>query len=226
MPEAGDHARAAVGFTVKSGWASAVLLIGSATACRVVDSRIIELSDPALPESRQPYHASFGTARAPGPALSRLIAAVQRFGRKSVSGVIQDYRAMTFCLEGAGVIVGSLVDAATIANDHIRIHALEGQLFRGVVEEAVTRARLRCSIWRDRDLYGLAAITLKQPERALRDALTTLGRHVGGPWRAEQKAAALAAWLVIAASPSKTDRDGHEGPRTHQQGERSRQTRA
>jgi hypothetical protein len=28
--------------------------------------------------------------------------------------------------------------------------------------------------------------------------LATLGRSVGGPWRAEQKAAALAAWLVLA----------------------------
>ena len=104
---------------------------------------------------------------------------------------------MTDRLEGAGMIVGSLVDPASIANDHIRIHALEGQLFRRVVKEAVTRGRLRCSIWRDRDLYGLAAITLKQPERALRDSLTALGRHVGGPWRAEQKTAALAAWLVV-----------------------------
>ena len=76
MREAVDQARAAAGFTVKSGWASAVLLIGSATSCRVVDSRIIELSNAALPESRQPYHASFGTPRARGPALSRLIAAV------------------------------------------------------------------------------------------------------------------------------------------------------
>ena len=203
-----------------------MLLIGSATASRVVDSRIIELSDPALPESRQPYHASFGTARARGPALSRLIAAVQRFGRKSVSGVIRGLPGDDIPPGRRRRDRGQLVDPATIANDHIRIHALEGQLFRRVVEEAVTRARLRCSIWRDRDLYGLAAITLKQPERALRDALTTLGRHGGGPWRAEQKAAALAAWLVIATSPSKTDRDGHEGPRTHQQGERSRQTRA
>ena len=49
--------RAAIGFTVKSGWACAVLVAGSATSPRVVDSRRVDLSDPAIPESRQPYHA-------------------------------------------------------------------------------------------------------------------------------------------------------------------------
>ena len=40
MREPGDQARAAAGFTVKSGWASAVLLIGSGETLRVVDSGI------------------------------------------------------------------------------------------------------------------------------------------------------------------------------------------
>jgi hypothetical protein len=29
--------------------------------------------------------------------------------------------------------------------------------------------------------------------------MTALGRDIDGPWRAEQKAAMLAAWLVLAA---------------------------
>lgn len=101
-------------------------------------------------------------------------------------------------MRGAGVVVGSLIAPETIANDHIRIHALEGKLFRGVVQDAATRSRLSCSIWRDRELRGLAVARLNQPEQALRDSLTALGRDIVGPWRAEQKAAALAAWLVLA----------------------------
>jgi hypothetical protein len=97
-----------------------------------------------------------------------------------------------------------LIDPERIANDHIRIHALEGQLFRGVVQDAAARNRLSCSIWRDRDLHALAAGILKQPERALRDTVAALGREVSGPWRAEQKAAALAAWLVLAGRSSVT----------------------
>src|SRR5207247_3327661 len=50
----------ALGVRVKSGWATAVLVAGPARAPRVVDRRTIELSDPAVPASRQPYHAVMG----------------------------------------------------------------------------------------------------------------------------------------------------------------------
>src|SRR5262245_57686003 len=66
--------RAAIGVTVKSGWACVVLVAGSAARPRVIDSRRIELSDPAIPESRQPYHAGFGTARSAGADRARLVA--------------------------------------------------------------------------------------------------------------------------------------------------------
>lgn len=110
-------------------------------------------------------------------------------------------------VRGAGVVVGSVIDPTRIANDHIRIHALEGQLFRGVVQDAVARSRLPCSIWRERDLHALATGISKRPEPALRDTLAALGREVAGPWRAEQKAAALAAWLVLAGRSAVTPND-------------------
>jgi hypothetical protein len=40
---------------------SAVLLSGPAASPHVVDSRRVDLSDPAVPGSRQPYHEGFGT---------------------------------------------------------------------------------------------------------------------------------------------------------------------
>src|SRR5438093_11848418 len=98
--------RAAVGFTVKSGWACAVLVAGSADAPEVVDCQRIELSDPDIPESRQPYHDGFGTARASGRELTRLVTSVERFGRKSVTGLIRSYETR-HQLRGVGVVVGS-----------------------------------------------------------------------------------------------------------------------
>jgi hypothetical protein len=62
--------RSASGFTVKSGWASAVLVTETDGSPRVADSRRVELSDPGIPESRQPYHAGFGKARDGGPELA------------------------------------------------------------------------------------------------------------------------------------------------------------
>src|SRR5438046_3000435 len=74
-------AQAAVGFRVKSGWATAVLLVGPARAPRVADRRVIELSDPAVPTSRQPYHAVMDVATALHRSESQLRRAVTELGR-------------------------------------------------------------------------------------------------------------------------------------------------
>jgi hypothetical protein len=193
---------AAIGFTVKSGWASAVLVSGSATAPQVLDSRRIELSDPDIVESQQPYHAGFGTARSSGPELSRVITSVKRFGRDAVTAVIRDYKNTGYRLRGVGIVVGSLINPERIGNEHIRIHALEGQLFRQVVEDAAARGNLARSIWRDRDLHASAAEILKRPGQQVRATLAALGKTVPGPWRAEHKSAALAAWLALSGRGS------------------------
>jgi len=188
---------AAIGVTVKSGWAWVVLVAGPPDRPRAIDSRRIELSDPAIPEARQPYHAGFGTARAAGAERTRLVAGVRRFGRRSVTETIRHYRSLGHRVSAAGIVVGSLIDPNEIANDHIRIHALEGQLFREVVRDAAARMRLRCQICRERDLLASAAARLKRSETVLRRTAGVMGDDLDGPWRAEHKAAALAAWLVL-----------------------------
>jgi hypothetical protein len=127
-----------------------------------------------------------------------LITSVKRFGRHSVTELIGQYQQAGYRLRGAGIVVGSLIDPDRIGNEHIRIHALEGQLFRRVVEDAAARRELAPSIWRARDLYASAAEILKHPEQELKGKLAALGRMVPGSWRAEQKSAALAAWLALA----------------------------
>jgi hypothetical protein len=189
--------RAAVGLTVKSGWASAVLLTRTGRSVRVADCRTVMLADPDVEESRQPYHAGLGTARAAGAGLTRLLASVRRFGRASMNRLLRQYAANGHEVCGAGIVVGSLIDPRTIGNDHIRIHALEGQLFRRVVQTSLAKRGLNCSVWRDRELFGIAGQRLRKPKRALKTALIDLGRNVPGSWRVEQKAAALAAWVVL-----------------------------
>jgi len=188
-------ARAAMGITVKSGWTAVVLLTGSPTSPHVVDSGRIELCDPAIPESRQPYHLGVGTARGSGPEPSRLLRSVRRFGRESATVLILRYRLSGHRLAGAGVVVGSLIDPARIANDHIRIHALEGQLFRSVVEDAAARNSLPCSIWRERDLHEVAAGILNQSGPRLRDTLAAAKRtahtvRCSRSWRTRSRARA------------------------------------
>ena len=188
--------RAAVGFTVKSGWAAAVLLTGSATDPIVTRSCRVEISDPDIPDATQPYHAGFGTARDAGDELKRLVSSVKSFGRKSIGGLLREFQD-DYALRGVGVVVGSLIDPQSIGNDHIRIHAMEGQLFRTVVIEAAEARGLRCHVRRERDIYGDAPKVLKATEPSIRKRLTAIGRGIAGGWRAEQKAAALSAWMLL-----------------------------
>ena len=189
-----------IGITVKSGWACMVLIAGSPTSPSLLDSRRIELSDPSQPEARQPYHAGFGTARDAGPQLSELVSAIERFGSRSMDAAFDSYVSKGFRLDGVAVVVGSLIDPDSIGNSHIRIHALEGRLFRSIVLQAAERMGLTCAIHRERDLYEEATRRLGKSDFDLRRTLKTIGESTVGSWRAEHKAAALAAWMMLPAT--------------------------
>jgi hypothetical protein len=182
---------AAVGFRVKSGWATAVLFVGLRSAPRVADRRVAELSDPAVPEARQPFHARGAKA------VARLVRAVERFTHRSIATLVADYRAAGHRIRGVGIVVGSTVDPATIGNDHIRAHAEEGRLFRTVIDAALRKCRLRARVTVEKQLYAEAAKALRIPASRLKARVGALGEEVEGSWRSEDKAAALAAWMVL-----------------------------
>jgi len=183
-----------LGCRVKSGWATAVLVIGSRRAPRVVDRRAIELSDARVPTSRQPYHAVMEAAPRNAARLERTLRrVVERVTKRSLRGLLSEYRRQGRTVRGVALVVGSVIDPATIGNDHIRAHALEGQLFRAALEGAVRAFRLPCATLVERALYQTAATRLKRSPIALRRTVTALA----GPWRADEKAATLAAWLAL-----------------------------
>jgi hypothetical protein len=188
----------ALGFRVKSGWATAVLLAGPKAAPRVVERRIAELSDPTVPEARQPYHAGIGRheARVVGD-VKRLVQAVERYARRSLGRLVAQYRREGHRIRGVGIVVGSTIDPARIPNDHIRAHAEEGRLFRTVIETAARVAKLHARVVVEKELYAHAATALGIPALRLKARVAALGETVDGPWRAEEKAAALAAWIVL-----------------------------
>jgi hypothetical protein len=100
----------------------------------------------------------------------------------------------------AALVVGSQIDPAKIANPHIRAHALEGRLFRSTVAETLQDHEIRTEILLERDAYPTVAARLKQSSDDVKRAIQDFGRSApakGGPWRAEQKLAALAALFVL-----------------------------
>ena len=194
----GTVVRAALGCRVKSGWATAVLVEGPPRSPRVVDRRAIELSDAHIPTSRQPYHAVRDARPDQAARLERYLRGlVERVTRRSLGGLLKEYRRQGCPVRRVALVVGSLIDPARIGNDHIRAHALEGQLFRTALERAARDARLPCTTLVERSLYETAAPRLKRSPAALRRAVTKLRGARAGPWRADEKAATLAAWLAL-----------------------------
>jgi hypothetical protein len=96
--------------------------------------------------------------------------------------------------------VGSQINPANIANPHIRAHALEGRLFRSVVEETLQAHEIGTEVLLERDAYPSVAARLKQSINDVKRAIQDLGRSASaGPrqWRVEEKLAALAALFAL-----------------------------
>jgi hypothetical protein len=178
----------------------AVLLAGSGPSPRVLEIRRVDLCDPNLPESQQPYHARMGQLEEDPIKIERRTRVVQNAATKSVQVLLAACQANDHVVRAAGLVVGSLIDPATIHQPHIRAHALEGRLFRTVLEAALQNQGLTCRVLIERGIYDRAATALAQSEPDLKWALTRMDRPKGQKWRAEEKLAALAAWMVLANS--------------------------
>jgi len=189
---------AALGFRVKSGWAMAVLIGGSASEPVVVDRRRIELADASVPESIQPFHAALDLPKAAGAkVVARLVKVVERYSQHAMADLMNRYRAAGHRITAAGIVVGSIVDPKTIKNDHIRAHAEEGRLFRVAVQNALKLYRLTATATPEKELIAKAVKALGTSEQKLKAYLVDIGKPLDGSWRAEDKTAALAAWLAL-----------------------------
>jgi hypothetical protein len=187
----------ALGFRVKSGWASVVLLTGPIGSPALRDNRMVDLSDPQFPETRQPYHATFGQLETDAKKTNRRAGIVHRVTKQSITDLLSDYRRKGYAMTSTCLVVGSRLDPATIANPHIRAHALEGQLFRSALEQALNAQGVGAFILLERDAYGKASAQLKKSCDDVRQTIQNLGRSTEGPWRAEQKLAAVGAWIAL-----------------------------
>jgi hypothetical protein len=188
---------AALGFRIKSGWAAAVLLTGPIGSPALRDNRVIDLSDPRVPETRQPYHATFGQLETDSKKTNRRADIVNRVTGQSVTKLLADYRRKGYSIARACLVVGSQRDPASISNPHIRAHALEGQLFRSALEQALNTHGIQTAVLLERDVYVTAGAQLKRSGSDVRETIQNLGRSGDGHWRAEQKLAAAGAWVAL-----------------------------
>jgi hypothetical protein len=150
------------------------------------------MSDSAVPETRQPYHDGFYHTEEDAREIARRVKIVKRCATQSIAALLKDTGATR-----AGLIVGSLIEPEKVGNPHIRAHASEGRLFRTVLEDALTSRGVRCEIIVEKKLPARSAEGLRRPAREIARTLDGFGKILGTPWRADEKAAATAAWLSL-----------------------------
>ncbi|MBI3491272.1 MAG: hypothetical protein HY047_05755 [Acidobacteria bacterium] len=215
--------RTAIGFRVKSGYAIAVVLGGSAETPRAIARHIVEMSDPKAPGTRQPYHNRMFKTEEDEGEIARRLKIVKRCAVKSVTALITQTSSATLSrlrsrygearrsaggAKAAGsrehranfsaaLVVGSVVDPATIGSPHMRAHANEGRLFRTVLEDALRSHGIACDVVVEKTLAKRATADLGRSDREIKKVVDEFGETLGRPWRAEEKAAATAAWIVL-----------------------------
>jgi hypothetical protein len=192
---------AALGFAPHSGWAALVALGGRPAEPEVLARTRIEMADPRLGGSKQPFHALEGVPLAEAERrLVRYAGTAREMAYTAIRSAVDDLRARGYATRLAGIAESSGLKGAALASilaSHALIHTADGDHFRDALAEASARCGLAVSRVRGRDLEGRAAEALGRPASELQASVRGLGRGWGPPWGADQKAAALLAWLLL-----------------------------
>ncbi|HKM89153.1 MAG TPA: hypothetical protein VJX29_00955 [Candidatus Acidoferrales bacterium] len=198
MPRRSADRFATLGFRVKTGRAILVALAGPAANPQILFHREVQLCDPNVPESRQPYHGGIMPFVPATPqAVARGRKAAERTAVAVITALSGELHAAGYSLAGVALVLSSNPDLARIGSSHIRAHALEGILFREVLEAGARAASIPASLVLEREALARASRALRRPEARLQRALAGFGAQAGRPWRAGEKSAALGAWLAL-----------------------------
>ena len=195
-----DESSVTIGLRAKTGRAIAVVLGGQLDSPRVLKRVEVKLTDPASPETSQPYHhvldLPWGKATV---AVRRIASRIEKVASRELARLVREAQKDGLIVGGVGIVGAGERNLEKIGSTHIRAHAAEGVLFREVLEFAAAANNLSSRRFDDRSLDVTAELELKLPIAVIRARLAEMGRSAGSPWRADEKAAATAAWLVLAA---------------------------
>jgi hypothetical protein len=187
-----------IGLRAKTARAIAVVLGGTIDAPVVLAKLEIKLSDPKIPATAQPYHEVMDLPWEESQrAVRKSAGAIEAISRKALARLVKELQSQGLKVCGAGIVGAKDRDLARIGNYHIRAHAAEGVLFRRVLDLAADANGLKRRTFSDRELDQIAATELGAESANVKRKLNDLGRTLDPPWRADEKQAATAAWLVL-----------------------------
>ena len=194
-----SYAEAAFGLKAHSGWAALVVLGTCDGELQVIERSRLELVEEAW--AKQPYHAAEELSPAEARrVVQRGIAAAKRIALREMRACVKRTRERGFTIRGCGLLVGEPMpnwSVAEILAVHFRMHKAEGVLFRQVLAEAADACDVKLLAIPEKVLLVHAAAVLASSASSLSQKIGVLGKSVGAPWGKDQKAAALAAMIVL-----------------------------
>jgi hypothetical protein len=193
--------RATVGFSVHTGWAALVALGGTARAPAILERVRVEMLDGRDPsQPRFVYHAAREIA--PG-AAARLVREVTEIARAraqaALQGVVESLKERNYDVVASGIIVANKpfsAELGAIVKSHALIHSAEGALFRGAMQHASERLKIRVIEVPAGELETRASSLLGVSTKELAERLVAIGRAAGKPWSKDQRDSFLVALLA------------------------------
>jgi len=211
MPTAGRAQRAALGFSVHTGWAILVAVSGPPASAAVIDRRRIEMMPHRdVKRPRFVYHAA---QKLPRAAAERLVRESTEMSWKNATAAIraavEELRTTGYDVVANGIIVGNKrLEAAldTILESHALIHTAEGQLFRDAIGRASEALAIPVTEVGAKELEPRAAKALRLSDAGLTAHVARIGSAAGKPWSKDHRQACLAAELAFNSARARATR--------------------
>ena len=188
----------AIGLRAKTGRAIAVVVGGSADSPLILAKTEIKLWDPKFSATGQPYHHVMHLPGDQWPrAVEKSARAIRKIAVKALANLIKEQAANGRNVCAVATVGAKDRDLARIGNPHIRAHAAEGILFRRVLDDAARANKLTGRTFAEREFEQMLRKELGAKSSSIRKTLDEAARALPPPWRADEKLAAMAAWLVL-----------------------------
>jgi len=199
---------AAVGLRPHSGWTALVALSLENGEPVVLSRERVHLVKTFNYSFRQPYHTAEKMPLLEGRKfISQVRAEARRLAYRALRGVQAKLGDTDYRLTHCGLLLASgraLPSLEKILAAHPLIHTADGELFREALSVASKKYGLKELRVKERELLARAAGFLRCNEEILMRRVTELGRGFGAPWSQDEKFAALAAWLALSESDSRS----------------------
>jgi hypothetical protein len=187
-----------------SGWGVLVAISGDIASIEVVERRRIVTTDPEIRGANQPYHhaATLQTSESE-KHLANCAAFSERLATAAITDLLRKLEERDYRIAACAVLVASgrpLPPLAKILISHPLIHTAEGEFFRTAVQKACENLNIPVTRIKERELEQCAKTTFGSMAGGVQRRISTLGAAIGPPWTKDQKAAALAAAITLAAN--------------------------